>query len=152
MKDIDPALRKRIDSLITSMGYEFVGIEWRQQDRHVVLRIYIDKPAGVTLDDCTKVSRQVGAMLDVDGSIQGRYVLELSSPGIDRPLFEIGQYRKQIGQRIKLNLRVAIQDRRNWVGVLLRVEEDQIDLLVEGVEIKIPFYNIEKGNVIGNIG
>jgi ribosome maturation factor RimP len=134
------------------MGYEFVGMELQRQSRkRSLLRIYIDSEKGITLDDCTTVSRQISAMLDVDDPIQGEYSLEISSPGLDRPLFELAHYQKQIGNRIKVRVSSTVMSRRNFVGVLLRVEGDNIHLLVEQDEITLPFSTIEKAKVIADI-
>lgn len=140
-------LRDQLASLIEALGYEFVGCELQRQGRDSLLRIYIDSSSGVTLDDCTKVSRQVSAMLDVEDPIPGRYTLEVSSPGIDRPLFNIQQYKKQIGQRIKVRLKEPVENRRNIVGVLLEVEEMNIHLKVDEQTIIVPFSKIEKGKL-----
>ena len=82
MKEVESTLRDRVASVVNAMGYEFVGCELQRQGRGSVLRIYIDSEKGITLDDCSKVSRQVSAMLDVEDPIQGHYTLEISSPGI----------------------------------------------------------------------
>lgn len=148
---IDPVLQERLENLIVSMGYELFGCEMLPQGRHRVFRIYLDSAKGVTIDDCSKVSRQVSAMLDVEDAIQDRYLLEVSSPGIDRPLFTIEHYRKMSGKTVKLRLHLPIDQRRQFTGVLQRIEGEDIFLLVEGMEgeVKFPFSAIEKGNVIG---
>ena len=153
MRKIDPALHDRLAKLIGSMGLELVGCELLPQGRQMVFRIFIDKENGVTIDDCSLVSYQVSAMLDVEDPIQGRYSLEVSSPGIDRPLFEIGHYQKYIGHQVKIRLYAPINQRRQYKGTLLRVEGDDIYLLVEelGQEVKLPFSAIEKGHLIGNV-
>lgn len=148
MKERDYTLRDRLATLIEAMGYEFVGCELQKQNRHSMLRIFVDTENGVTVDDCTKVSRQVSAMLDVEDPIEGKYTLEVSSPGLDRPLFEIAHYRKFVGSQIKVRLYAPIEGRRNFVGVLLRVEEANISLLVEQTELVLPFSNIEKAKLI----
>lgn len=148
MKESVNTLRDQLASLVEALGYEFVGCELQRQGRDSVLRIFIDSVSGVNLDDCTKVSRQVSAMLDVEDPIPGRYTLEISSPGLDRPLFEIQHYKKQIGQRVKLRLKEPVENRRNIVGILLRVEEMNIHLKVDEEEIVVPFSKIEKGKVI----
>jgi ribosome maturation factor RimP len=146
------SLRDQLASLVSAMGYEFVGMELQRQGRkRSLLRIFIDTDKGVTLDDCTAVSRQVSAMLDVEDPIQGEYSLEISSPGIDRPLFELAHYQKQIGERVKVRLSSRLVERRNIVGVLLRVEGENIHLLVEQEELVIPFSTIEKAKVIADI-
>jgi ribosome maturation factor RimP len=151
MKEVEITLKEKISNLINKMGYEFVGCEWTSQDGQKVLRVYIDKQRGITLDDCSSVSHQLSALLDVEESIQGRYLLEISSPGIDRPLFELAQYQNQIGQRVKLRLRTPVKNRRNWTGQLLRIEKEEIYLLVDKEEIGVPFCYIEKANVIANM-
>ena len=152
MSKAEISLRDRLASLVSSMGYEFVGMELQRQSRkRSLLRIYIDSEKGITLEDCTTVSRQVSAMLDVDDPIQGEYSLEISSPGLDRPLFELAHYEKQIGNRIKVRVSSAVMSRRNFVGVLLRVEGDNIHLLVEQDEITLPFSTIEKAKVVADI-
>lgn len=145
-------LQDRLDSLVKTMGYEFVGCEIQPQGRSSILRIYIDSPQGITLKDCTSVSRQVSAMLDVEDPIQGRYSLEISSPGLNRPLFDLAHYQKQIGQRIKVRLYVPVNRQRNFVGTLIRVEGDKIHLLEDSsLEVVLAFSDIEKARVIADI-
>ena len=151
MKNVATALSDRLKSLVSAMGYEFVGGELEGHGRGGVLRLYIDSEMGVTLDDCSRVSYQVSAMLDVEDPIQGHYTLEVSSPGLDRPLFEITHYQKQIGNRIKLRLCAPVQNRRKFVGVLMRVDGNDIHLLVDAEELVLPFSTIEKANVIADI-
>jgi ribosome maturation factor RimP len=148
MKQIATTLHERIAALVTAMGYELVGCEWLNQNRSRILRVYIDQEGGVTVTDCTDVSRQVSAMLDVDEPLLGEYTLEVSSPGVERPLFDAAQYEKQIGRRIKVRARIPGEERRQWVGTLQRVENEKIYLLVDAKEIVVPFSTIEKGNVI----
>jgi ribosome maturation factor RimP len=153
MRKIDPGLNARLVVLISSMGYELVGCEWISQGRQTVFRIYIDSKIGVTLDDCSQVSHQVSAMMDVEGLVQGRYSLEISSPGVDRPLFEIEHYQKYVGRRVKIRLYTPIDRRRQFKGTLLRVEGENITLLVDesGQEVVLPFSVIEKANLIGDV-
>ncbi|MES2216823.1 MAG: ribosome maturation factor RimP [Pseudomonadota bacterium] len=147
----EKTLRDQLANLIEGLGYEFVGCELNQSRQGGLLRIYLDKENGVTIDDCTIVSRQVSAMLDVEDPIQGKYTLEVSSPGLDRPLFEIGHYRKVMGSQIKVRLYAPLDGRRNFVGVLLRVEEDKIVILVDLTEFTLPFSNIEKAKLVADI-
>src|SRR5262249_13811790 len=103
--------------------------------------------------DCSKVSRQVSAMLDVEEAFQGRYILEVSSPGINRPLFELSHYQKATGKTVKIRLHAPINERRQFTAVLLRVEGEDIYLHVEGLmqEVRVPFSAIEKGHVVGEV-
>jgi ribosome maturation factor RimP len=151
MRETETTLRDRLASLATAMGYEFVGCELRKLNTGTLLRIYIDKETGINVDDCSRVSRQVSAMLDVEDPIQGRYTLEVSSPGLDRPLFEMAHYHRFIGREIKVRLYTPLDGRRNFVGVLLRVEEATISMLVEQTEITISFSDIEKAKLIPDL-
>jgi ribosome maturation factor RimP len=148
---IELTLRDRLASIVSGMGYEFVGYEMQRQGRRGILRIFIDNEKGITVDDCSKVSYQISAMLDVEDPIPGEYSLEISSPGLDRPLFELAHYRKFIGNRVKVRLHTPVNNRRNFTGELVRVDEMNIHLLVDTVEIVVPFSSIEKGNVIADI-
>jgi ribosome maturation factor RimP len=107
----------------------------------------------VSSDDCSKVSHQVSALLDVEDPIQTKYVLEVSSPGIDRPLFELKHYEQFIGSEVKMRLFAPIERRKQYKGVLTRVVGEDIHLLVEGVtqEIVIPFSAIDRANIIGKV-
>ena len=148
MRQVATSLRDLLASVVTSMGFEFVGCELQRQGHSALLRVYIDKENGLTIDDCSKVSRQLSATLDVENPIQGRYTLEVSSPGIDRPLFEIAHFTKYIGSMVKLRLAVPLEERRNWVGILTRVAGENIHLLVEDKEIVVSFSDIEKAKTI----
>lgn len=153
MRNIDPVLYERLVTLISSMGYELVGGESLPQGRQRVLRLYIDSPKGITVEDCSKVSRQVGTMIEVEQVIQDSYILEVSSPGLDRPLFEIEHYRKAVGKRVKIRLYLPIDQRRQYKGILQRVDGEDIYLLDDNLEreVKLPFSAIEKANLIGDI-
>lgn len=153
MRKINPVLHERLDKLLRSMGYELVGCELLPLGRQMVFRIYIDGPKGVTLDDCSLASHQISAMMDVEDPIQGRYTLEVSSPGIDRPLFELAHYRKYIGKQVKIRLHSAINQRRQYKGILQRVEGENIFLLIDDLmqEVTLPFSAIEKANLVGDI-
>ena len=151
MGKIAETLRDSLASIVEALGYEFVGSEIVGQGKHAVLRIYIDSENGITIDDCSKVSYQVSAMLDVEDPIRGEYDLEVSSPGIDRPLFELSHFKKFIGNRVKVRVCAPIHNRRKFDGVLLRVEGDDIHLLVDAEEIVLPFSDIEKANVIADL-
>lgn len=148
---IDPILYKRLETLIVSMGYELFGCEWLPQSGQGLFRIYIDRPEGVSIDDCVEVSYQVSAMLDVEDPIQGRYRLEISSPGVDRPLLKLEHFKRYLGERVKIKLYLPIDKRRQYKGIVRQIVDEDIYLLVEGteIEIKLPFSTIEKANLIG---
>lgn len=152
MRKIDPELYERLEKLAKALGCELVACEWASQGHHKVFRVYIDAPGGVTIDQCGEVSRQISAMLDVQG-IEERYTLEVSSPGINRPLFELAHYQKHLGSQVKIRLYTPIDQRRQYQGTLLRVENDQIFLLIDDLkqEVVLPFSAIEKANLIGDL-
>lgn len=158
MRKLDPVMYDRLKTLINSMGYDFVGAEQQLQGGLMVFRIFIDgldasPRKGVTVEDCSKVSRQVGAMLDVEEYMQGRYTLEVSSPGIDRPLFELAHFLKVVGSRVNVHLHTPIEGRRKFKGKLVRVEGEDIYLLVDDaeLEVRLPFSAVEKANLIANV-
>lgn len=147
MSRIASTLSNQLSSIVITMGYEYVGAQMQGG----ILQIFIDKENGIGVDDCSRVSRQVSAMLDVEDPIQGRYILEVSSPGTDRPLFEMAHYTKQLGKRIKVQMCAPINNRRKFVGTLLRIDGNDIHLLVDEAEMVLPFSEIEKANVIADI-
>jgi ribosome maturation factor RimP len=154
MKKGYPELQAQLKKLILSMGYELVGCEYPSQGRQIIFRLYIDKPGGVTLDDCSLVSHQVSGMLDVLNPFQARYTLEVSSPGMERPLFEIEHYQQYVGKRVKLRLYAPLGNgRRSLKGVLQSVEDDMIFLLLEddGQVVKLAYAEIEKANLIADV-
>lgn len=148
MRKVETSLRDRLASLVNAMGYEFVGCEMGRQGKGSVLRIYIDKEDGITLTDCTQVSHQVSAMLDVEDPIQEEYSLEISSPGMNRPLFEIEQYARYTGQKIKVRMCNPLNGQRNFVGMLQRVDDHDVYILVGAEEVALPFAGIEKANLL----
>ncbi len=153
MSKLDPELHERLTLLISSMGYELLGCDLLSMGRQKMFRLYIDSPTGVSADDCSKVSHQVSAMMDVEDPIQTRYVLEVSSPGIDRPLFLLNHYERFVGSEVKVKLSSPVDGRRQYRGVLKRVEGEDIHLDIggSGREIVIPFSSIDRANVVGKI-
>ena len=113
-------------------GMELVEVEWKGAGNNRILRIYIDKPGGVTLADCETVSHQVGTILDVEDVIAARYTLEVSSPGLDRKLLKESDYRRFTGKKVKVRLRDPIDGRSHFVGRLAGFEQGQAALDVEG--------------------
>ncbi|PCJ22777.1 MAG: ribosome maturation factor RimP [SAR86 cluster bacterium] len=137
-----------IEPTVTALELELWGIDLTRQGRFSLLRIYIEHEDGVTIEDCAKVSRQVSALLDVEEPITGEYTLEVSSPGLDRPLFTAAQYEQYIGSEIDLRLRNALQGRRKFKGKIVKVIGDNVCLLVDDAEIDLVHSDIEKANVV----
>jgi ribosome maturation factor RimP len=138
-----------LQPVIEGLGYEFVGSEYLAQGKHSVLRVYIDKPeVGVNVDDCATVSRQVSGVLDVEDPISGKYVLEVSSPGMDRPLFTLEHFERFSGQEVNLLLSAPVNGRRKLKGVLSGCEEGVIKIEFEGEVLDVAFENIEKARLV----
>lgn len=141
---------KAIEKTVAHLELELWGCEHVVQGRHSVLKIYLDKPGGVSMEECAAASRQISGILDVEDLIKGNYRLEVSSPGVERPLFQPKQYPAYIGKKIALKCQVAIAGRRNFKGVLTAVEDDYIILDVEGQQVNVDFANIDKAHLMVN--
>ena len=137
-----------IDATIQALGLDLWGVELLQQGKYSLLRIYIEREEGVTIEDCEKVSRQVSALLDVEDPIAGEYTLEVSSPGMDRPLFTVEQYSQYVGSEVDLKLRRPLDGRRKFKGQILKVSGDVVGLSVEGSEYDLEFSDIEKASIV----
>lgn len=137
-----------IDATIQALGLDLWGVELLQQGKYSLLRIYIEREEGVTIEDCEKVSRQVSALMDVEDPIAGEYTLEVSSPGMDRPLFSIEHYSQYVGSEVDLKLRRPLDGRRKFKGQIIKVSGDIVGLLVEGSEYDLEFSDIEKASIV----
>jgi ribosome maturation factor RimP len=142
-------LKQLLGPVVEALGCELWGIELQTGGRTKLLRLYIDHAEqGIGVDDCERVSRQASAVLDVEDAINGEYILEVSSPGMDRPLYELNQYEQFVGEDISLRLRFPYEGRRNYKGRLSGVDDDEIILVVADNEFLFPIEGIEKANVI----
>ncbi|MCG8378093.1 MAG: ribosome maturation factor RimP [Proteobacteria bacterium] len=142
------ALLDLIEPEVSALGYELLGIELNRDGHGSILRVYIDKPDGITIDDCVTVSQQLTGMLDVEDPIKGQYELEVSSPGLDRPIFTIEQFRKYIGETIKLRLYEKINERKRFTGVLISVENDVILINCENEDFEVPVNMVDKARLV----
>ncbi len=141
-------LHALIEPIVVGMDYELVGIEYLPQGKHSILRIYIDKPEGIDVDDCSDVSRQVSAMLDVEDPIKGEYNLEVSSPGLDRPLFTPAHFEQFLHAQVSVRLKMPIEGKRKFVAVIQAINGDAVDLVVDGKTLTVPFDIIDKANLV----
>ena len=141
-------LQALLAPVVEALGYQCWGIEFISQGRHSLLRVYIDNPDGILIDDCEKVSRQISGVLDVEDPISGEYTLEVSSPGMDRPLFTLAQFAAHAGEQVKIRLRSPYEGRRNFQGVLRGVEEQDVVVQVDEHEYLLPIDSIDKANII----
>jgi ribosome maturation factor RimP len=133
---------------VAALGYELLGVELNQSTHGSVLRVYIDKEEGIVVDDCVAVSRQLSGVLDVEDPIKGNYDLEVSSPGMDRPLFTVEQYKKFVGETIKLRLFEKVNNRKRFSGILKAVDDEEIVIDCDNEEFKVPFRLIERARLV----
>ena len=148
MATLEQKLQEMLQSAVEDLGCELWGIECQRAGRFMTVRLFIDKDGGVGVDDCADVSRQVSAILDVEDPIADKYNLEVSSPGLDRPLFTLEQFQRYVGEDIAVHLRIPVLDRRKWQGKLEKIENDMLTLIVDGQKQVLIFGNIQKANVI----
>jgi ribosome maturation factor RimP len=146
------SLEQRLTEMFTpsveDLGYELVGIEYIRAGQHSTLRVYIDQEAGILVDDCAAVSRQIGALMDVEDPITNEYTLEVSSPGLERPLFNAAHYASFAGEVVKVQLRMPIQNRRKWKGIIDSVDGEIICINIDGTLERFALSNIQKANIV----
>ncbi len=141
--EIEQLLRPTIES----MGYELWGCEYLAQGKHSLLRIYVDKEDGIGIADCEQVSRQVSALLDVDDPVPGHYSLEVSSPGIPRPLLGYLHYQRYVGRDVHIKLFKPVAGTRKFFGTIVSANQDKLVLDVSGIQQEFLFSNIVKANL-----
>ncbi len=135
--------------IVEDLGCQLWACEMIAQGKYSLLRVYIDKPEGITLDDCERVSCEVSVFLDMHSPVTGQYTLEVSSPGINRPLFKEEHFQRYIGSEIQLQLRHPIERRRKFNGELIEVRDDGMIVIQEKNEAKIiPMIDIVKANLM----
>ncbi|EAR10979.1 hypothetical protein MED297_10726 [Reinekea sp. MED297] len=139
-----------IEPVVIGMGFLLWGVEYIPSGNYSTLRIYIDHEDGIQVDQCADVSRQVSAVLDVEDPISSNYTLEVSSPGMDRPLFTLEQYAAYIGEWVDIKLRYAFEGRRKFKGVLVGIEDGDVIVQVDKEEFLLPIESIDRGRIIPN--
>ncbi|MBQ0832046.1 MULTISPECIES: ribosome maturation factor RimP [unclassified Marinobacter] len=138
-----------LQPVVEGLGYEFWGIDYRSQGYQSLLRVFIDDAEnGIGIDDCEKVSRQISGVMDVEDPIKTEYTLEVSSPGMDRPLFRPEHYQAFVGHQVQIRLRMAFDGRRKFQGLIKAVEGDDVVVIVDDHEYLLPFDSIEKAHII----
>ncbi|MBK1708880.1 MULTISPECIES: ribosome maturation factor RimP [Marichromatium] len=148
MQPADSTLTRLARRVVEPMGYELVGVEFFQHGTNATLRVYIDHPDGITLDDCTSVSHQLSGVLDVEDPLPGQYDLEISSPGVERPLVFPEHYARFVGQQVKMRLAEKVQGRRRLQGVLVGSDDVQVSIEVDGEVWQIPYGVIESSRLV----
>jgi len=138
-----------IEPVVEGLGYEVVDIEYRPHPTNGLLRIYIDGPEGIQLDDCQVVSRQISSLLDVEDPIPGQFNLEISSPGMDRPLRKVEDFERFSGEVIKVKLSVpTLEGQRNFTGTLMGIKNEEVILEMDGETYYLPLDTIDKARIV----
>lgn len=141
-------LAQLLQPLVEDLGYEFVGLEYSSNPKNPSLVIYIDRPGGIAVEDCERVSREVAAVLDVEDPIPGHYDLEVSSPGLDRPLFTLEQFERFSGEVAQVSLFAPLDGRRKFKGEILGIQDGKVRLDQDGTEVELDMGNIAKARLV----
>ena len=130
-----------------ALGLELLAVEMAGRDANI-LRVYIDSPEGVTVDDCAAASHQFSAILDVEDPISGKFNLEVSSPGLDRPLARSSHFDEVVGEKVKIRTRWPIEGRRRFTGILTQSNRDAAIVDVDGEVYELPFADMERARLV----
>mgnify|MGYP001040831087 CR=1 FL=1 len=148
MKRSEVRVAELITPTVEALGLTLWGVENLTQGKFSLLRVYIEKEEGVSIEDCEKVSRQLSALLDVENPISGEYTLEVSSPGLERPLFKLEQFQLFIGDTVRIRTRGPIQGRRKFKGTIVEVAGDIVVVEIDGNNYNLPHADIEKATIV----
>ena len=154
MSDKGKQIANLLAPTVQALGLELLGAEYLPAPGSATLRLYIDVIEAelatrmVNIEDCEAVSREVSAQLDVEDPITGNYTLEVSSPGIERPLFTLAQFARHVGESAKVVLRLPQEGRRRLQGPIVRIEAERIVFLVDNAEMSVAFENVDKARIM----
>ncbi|MFH0844168.1 MAG: ribosome maturation factor RimP [Pseudomonadota bacterium] len=137
-----------IEPILKEMDFELVDVEYVSNYGRWVLRLFLDKEGGVTIDDCARISSEIGHVIDVKEIIPHEYVLEVSSPGLNRPLKKEKDFIRAVGKKVKISMLNPIKNRRNFTGYLGHFQEDILSLDTGGETVELPMSQIKKANLI----
>jgi ribosome maturation factor RimP len=149
MHKAPPQLTELARGAVEALGYELVGVEYLSQPKagHL-LRVYIDSEDGIGLADCERVSHQLSGVLEVENPIRSEYSLEVSSPGLDRPLFDKAHFERFVGEVARVKLSAAVDGRSNFKGTILEVDGDDVVLQVDGDAVRLPFAQMSSARLV----
>ena len=150
MSQLEQKLTEMLTAPVEALGFEMVGVEFLRAGKHSSLRIFIDHPDGISVEHCAEVSRQASAVLDVEDPISSEFNLEVSSPGLDRPLFDKPHYEAVVGEIIEAKLSIPLNGRRKFKGVLVAIENDTLVVTVDGEDYDLVLSNIIKAHLVFN--
>lgn len=148
LTNLELRLTEMLQPAVDALGFELLGVEFIRAGNHSTLRIYIDHENGISVDNCADVSHQAGAILDVEDPISTEYSLEVSSPGMDRPLFTVEHFAKVVNETVSVKLNVPQDGRRNFKGTLVEVESDMININVDNQVFSILIDNVQKAHLV----
>lgn len=137
-----------VKPILDEMGFELVDVEYLSKYGRWVLRLYIDKQGGVTIDDCARVSGEIGDLIDVKDIIKHGYILEVSSPGLNRPLKKERDFIRATGKRVKVRMVTPVNGRRNFTGYLKNFEDGTLYVEAEGTLVALPWLEVDKANLV----
>ncbi len=141
-------LESLTNDAVASLGFEMLGMELNLSDGGGMMRIYIDHPERpIVVEDCATVSREVSASLDLHDPIPGKYRLEVSSPGMDRPLFKPSHYQRFIGEKVKLTTALPVNGRKRFSGTIAAATDTQVTVALENESIELPYAAVEKARL-----
>lgn len=141
-------LQELIEPVVDDLGYELVGVEYLSNPKNRVVRIYVDaEPGGIVVEDCERVSREVSALFDVEEPVPGQYTLEVSSPGIERPLFKGAHFARFAGETAAVQLDVPLNGRRRFKGEIVRADETSVVLNVDGQAVEMAIADIARAHL-----
>jgi ribosome maturation factor RimP len=141
-------LLKLLEPAVERLGYELADLEVRLGGKGGLIRVFIDKPEGIDLDDCEKVSLAVSALLDVEDPVPGNYNLEVSSPGLDRKLTKVEHFQRFAGETVKVQMRFPIEGRRRFRGTLVSSDDENIVVEVDGESLSLPLKTIDTARLV----
>ncbi len=144
----DKGLCNLLEPGVNALGFEIIAVELTGPANSTVVRVYIDRPEGITVDDCARVSAQISAILDVEDPISGSFTLEVSSPGFDRPLCKVSHFEAVVGHRVKLQTRAQVSGRKRFTGTLTGVSDEFVSLDVDGERHQVSIDNILKARLV----
>lgn len=148
MAKFEQKLTDLLRPAVEETGKTLRGIEYISAGNNSVLRLFIDHENGINVDDCAEVSRQVGAILDVEDPISSEYSLEVSSPGVDCPLFEMAHFQEVVGETINVRLSMPLNGRRKFKGPLVAIENDNLIVEVDSIDYELAISNVDKANLV----
>ncbi|MBF5055835.1 hypothetical protein Y5W_01129 [Alcanivorax sp. 521-1] len=144
-------LKELLTPLVEDLGYTLWGVQYLQ-GRGAVLRLFIDHEEGITVDDCARVSQEVSGLLDVEDPIPGEYNLEISSPGLDRPIFELSQFDRYLGEDVQLKLLAPVAGKRKMTATLVAVDGDTLVVTLDGDTLRVPYSQVDRARLQPRFG